>query len=179
MAIKWPKTVFKFRIEKCELVEQFRRRTDTISDMTRPNQVILDELNGLVVDAYRAGREPVKIDFTDEDKAEIKRFFEQWKRRGTSRRESFLWLCDLLGERLHPSNWERLYACVKVSGTDGLDFLVGGHKIRENREKTDWTNKILGLKRVAPGVFVVGVNQIYYDHANSLSSSVKMEKPGN
>lgn len=132
----------------------------------RPNQVTRTELHNVVVDAARAGRTPVKTRFTYREKNIVKHFIRREKRQ-FPRKESLLCLCDLLGERLTPSNWERLYACMKIPGPDALDFLVGGHDVRPLRQKTDWTNKCFGLKKVERDVFVVGLNQIFYDNVDS------------
>ena len=122
----------------------------------------LSKMRELAAAARDVGRDPVKTNFTDQDRSIVRSFIESRKQLGTPRRESFLGLCGLLGRRLDASHWHRLDTVDKVSNPH---FLVGGHPVREDREQTDWTNKCFGLAEVEPEVFVVGLNRIFFDHA--------------
>ena len=44
---------------------------------------------------------------------------------------------------------------------DDLHFLVGGGTVKSGN---DWQLKCLGLAEVKPGVFVVGLNRIFYEN---------------
>ena len=122
----------------------------------------LSKMRELVASARDAGRDPVKTNFTDQDRSIVRSFIESRKQLGTPRRESFLGLCSLLGRRLDASHWHLLDRVDKVRN---LHFLVGGHPIRKDREQTDWTNKCFGLAEIESGVFVVGINQIFFKNA--------------
>lgn len=118
----------------------------------------------LVQEAKKVGRDPVKVDFKACEREVVRRFFERKKRKGTPRRESFLRLCDLLGRRLDRRGWKDLFEANKVNN---LPFLVGGHEIRANRERADWTNKCFGLTEVGTGIFIVGLNRIFFSNVSA------------
>ena len=120
-------------------------------------------LANLVQQAKKVGRDPVKVDFEACEKEVVRRFIDRRKRKGTPRRESLLRMCDLLGRRLDRRGWKDLFEADKVNN---LPVLVGGHGIRADRERTDWTNKCFGLAEVNPGVFVVGLNRIFFSNAS-------------
>ena len=121
-------------------------------------------LTDLVTQARQADRGPVKTHFNDHERAVIKGFFERRKRSGTARKESFLYLCGLLGELLDPPDWGRVFAADKVGN---LPFFLGGHRERPDREREDWSNKCFGLAENSPGVFVVGLNQFFYSNVTT------------
>jgi len=120
-------------------------------------------LANLVQAAKKVGRDPIKVDFEVCEREVVRRFFDRRKRKGTPRSESFFRLCNLLGRRLDRQRWKDLFEADKVNN---LPFLVGGHGIRADRERTDWTNKCFGLAEVSPGVFVVGLNRIFFSNAS-------------
>ena len=125
-------------------------------------QLELSKMRELVAGARDAGRDPVKTNFTDQDRSIVQSFIESQKQQETTRRKSFLGLCSLLGRHLDASLWYLLDVADRVSN---LHFLVGGHPVRKDREQTDWTNKCFGLAEVEPEVFVVGINQIFFENA--------------
>ena len=111
----------------------------------------LSKMRELAAAARDVGRDPVKTNFTDQDRSIVRSFIESRKQMGTPRRESFLGLCGLLGRRLDASHWHLLDTVDKVrnsafprgwspdtkgSGTNGLDqqmFWTGGSRVRSVR----------------------------------------------
>lgn len=109
-------------------------------------------------------RKPVKTRFTKDERGCIESFFRSLPTRNlkSKRMRTLLALCKLLGERLDASNWHHLEEANEVG--NGLHFFVGKRPVESGN---DWQLKCLGLAEVEPAVFVVGLNQIFYDHANS------------
>ena len=126
------------------------------------------KMRKLVADARDVGRDPVKITFTNRERSIARSFIESKKLSGTPRHDSLVRLPGLLGLRLDASLWHLLDNANKVGN---LTFLVGGSAlhpaIRKDRELTGWTNKCFGVAEVDPEVFVVGLNQIFYDQADA------------
>ncbi len=120
-------------------------------------------LQDLVQQAKKAGRDPIKVHFNDHERALIRQFIERNKKDGTPRKASFLKLCDLLGKELKKDRWAGLFAANKVNN---MQFLVGGHRVRSDREHSDWTNKCFGLTEIKPDVFVVGLNETFFSNAS-------------
>ena len=109
-------------------------------------------------------RAPVKTHFTDYERGIVKDFFSSLcppRISGSMRMRTFFALCDLLGKRLDASSWHCLEDANKV-GTGGLHFFVGKRPVKSGN---DWELKCLGLKEVEPRVFVVGLNQLFFDKA--------------
>ncbi len=108
-------------------------------------------------------RNPVKTQFTEDEREIAKGFFRSQRSRNprSMRMRSFLNLCKLLGEPLDASNWHLLEDADIVGD---LHFLVGKGTVKSGN---DWQLKCLGLAEVESEVFVAGVNQIFYDHAGA------------
>ena len=131
----------------------------------------LSKMEKLADGARRAGRVPVKTHFSADERRIVKDFFFSLcppRKEGSMRMRSFFALCDLLGEPLDSSNWDRLEKANKVkegNQSGGLQFFVGQRTVRSDPGHwDDWQLKCLGLKKVKPGVFVVGLNEIFYRH---------------
>jgi len=125
------------------------------------------KMSELADGARRVGREPVKTQFTGSERGIVKNFFFSLcppRIPSSMRMRSFFALCELLGEPLDSSNWHRLEKADKVKG-GALHFLVGQRPVRNDPgHREDWQLKCLGLKEINPGVFVVGLNEIFYKH---------------
>ena len=112
-------------------------------------------------------RNPVKTQFIKCERDIVERFFRSQKRDSRSARmQSFFALCPLLGKPLDASKWHLLEDAAKDSVR--LHFLVGRDKVVE-KTPNDWQLKCLGLAeiKVGSGVFVVGLNQIFYSNVTS------------
>ena len=109
-------------------------------------------------------RKPVKTRFTVDERGYIESFFHSLSTRNlkSKRMRTLLALCKLLGKRLEASSWHRLEEANKVGS--GLHFFVGKRTVESGN---DWQLKCLGLAEVEPAVFIVGLNQIFYDHATA------------
>ena len=126
-------------------------------------------LRKLVSGAKSIGRDPVKTDFTAEEKKAVERYFRDIK--SGDREQSFVALSRLLGIPLSSKNWAKLFDANKVGG---LRFLLGGDSVRE---QNDWQNKCFGLAEARPGVFVIGLNDLFFKKVSSgeLTSPVTSE----
>ena len=126
----------------------------------------LSKMEELAAGAPRVGRMPVKTRFSVDERRIVKDFFFSLcppRKAGSRRMRSFFALCDLLGDPLDSSTWNRLENTDIVGD---LDFLVGRGPVRcDPGHENDWQLKCLGLKEVSPRVFVVGLNRVFYDHA--------------
>ena len=120
----------------------------------------LSDLQALAIGARNVKRNPVKTQFTKDERRIVKHFFNSQHNRDLSskRMRSFLALCDLLGEPLDASSSHRLEDADIVGD---LHFLVGGDTVKSGN---DWQLKCLGLAEDSPGVFVVGLNKIFYSN---------------
>ena len=125
----------------------------------------LSKMRELADGARAIKRNPVKTQFIEDEREIVRHFFNSQHNRGlgSKRMRSFLALCKLLGEPLDASRWH----CLEDADIVGnLHFLVGGGTVKSGN---DWQLKCLGLKEVGnnSGVFVVGVNQLFFDHADA------------
>ena len=105
-------------------------------------------------------REPVKTQFTGNERGIVEDFCRSQYTRDLSsdRMRSLLALSSLLGKPLDDSNGHLLKDADIVAD---LHFLVGGGTVKSGN---DWQLKCLGLAEVKPGVFVVGLNRIFYEN---------------
>ena len=132
------------------------RRREQMLDLTK-----MKELANGAQSVKPVSRTPVKTQFTEDERETARYFYLSQHSRSphSMRMRSFFNLCKLLGERLDASNWHLLEAADIVGD---LHFLVGKGTVKSGN---DWQLKCLGLAEVRPEVFVVGVNQVFYDHA--------------
>ena len=119
-------------------------------------------LRKLVSGAKSIGRDPVKTDFTVEEKKAIERYFRDIK--SGYREQSFVALSRLLGIPLSNKNWAKLFDANKVGG---LTFLLGGDPVKPLQTQSDWQNKCFGLAEAKTGVFVVGLNDHFFKNVSS------------
>lgn len=109
-------------------------------------------------------RKPVKTHFTEEERRAIKSFFFSLcppRDSSSMRMLSFFALSEILGKTLEASSYHRLENANIVGD---FHFLVGRGTVKSGK---DWQLKCLGLAEVEPKVFVVGLNQIFYDRADA------------
>lgn len=118
---------------------------------------ILDFLEQLVSGAKTAGRQPVRTDFTEKNKRDLKAYYLKY----TKRDLAFRALCDLLGEPLGEKEWSRLF---RANNVEDLHFLLGRNPLNTDRQQTDHQNKYFGLGRINATTFVVGLNEIFFKH---------------
>ena len=119
---------------------------------------VLEFLEQLVSCAKTAGRQPVRTDFTEKNKRDLKAYYLDHTSGG--RQLAFTALCDLLGEPLGEKEWSRLF---RANHVKDLHFLVGGDPLNTDRQPNDHQNKYFGLGRNTT-TFVVGLNEIFFRH---------------
>ena len=122
----------------------------------------LPKMNKLAEGARSVERDPVKTQFTGGERKIAEHFFRSTGRDPDSKRmKSRFDLCKLLGKTLGASKWPLLENAAK--GRVSLRSLVGGDPVKD-KPKNDWQLKCLGLAEVRSGVFVVGLNQVFYSN---------------
>ena len=114
----------------------------------------LSEMNKLAAGARSAGRDPVKNQFTKDEKGIVEHFFRSQTERklNSDRMNSFLSLCRLLGEPLDASKWHLLEDTDIVGN---LRFLVGGDTVKSDglRSGAIW---LQGSRRFAdPATYLI------------------------
>jgi len=121
---------------------------------------ILDSLAQLVSGAKTAQRQPVRTDFTEDNKRLLKHYYLDHTK--GKRQLAFTALCDLLGEPLgHEGEWSRLF---RANYVEDLHFLLGRDPLNTDRQPNDHQNKYFGLGCIHTTTFVVGLNEIFFRH---------------
>ena len=114
-------------------------------------------LTGLVAGARKVNRNPVKTQFTDQEREIVKGVFTDiFRRRGSRRknirRDSLLRLCDLLGKPLNSKNWRALLSPNRANKVKNLPFLVGGDRVKKGQRLGTQVFRIIGRSRSSRGV---------------------------